>query len=98
MKIGFIGLGIMGKPMVRNLLKAGHEVWVNNRSKAPMEELAKDGAHAVSRQELTARRRGMSPPMPPRQGHRTFPVCRLPIPLWGTENLFTWRRFTTSKR
>jgi 2-hydroxy-3-oxopropionate reductase len=26
MKIGFIGLGIMGKPMVRNLLKAGHEV------------------------------------------------------------------------
>ena len=52
MKIGFIGLGIMGKPMVRNLLKAGHEVWVNNRSKAPMEELAKDGAHAVSRQEL----------------------------------------------
>ena len=47
MKIGFIGLGIMGKPMVRNLLKAGHEVWVNNRSKAPMEELAKDGAHAV---------------------------------------------------
>ena len=52
MKIGFIGLGIMGKPMVRNLLKAGHEVWVNNRSKAPMEELAKDGAHAASRQEL----------------------------------------------
>ena len=43
MKIGFIGLGIMGKPMVRNLLKAGHEVWVNNRSKAPMEEqLAKN--------------------------------------------------------
>ena len=52
MKIGFVGLGIMGKPMVRNLLKAGHEVWVNNRSKAPMEELAKDGAHAASRQEL----------------------------------------------
>ena len=52
MKIGFIGLGIMGKPMVRNLLKAGHEVWVNSRSKAPMEELAKDGAHAASRQEL----------------------------------------------
>ena len=42
MKIGFIGLGIMGKPMVRNLLKAGHEVWVNNRSKAPMEELAEN--------------------------------------------------------
>ena len=52
MKIGFVGLGIMRKPMVRNLLKAGHEVWVNNRSKAPMEELVKDGSHAVSRQEL----------------------------------------------
>ncbi|MDN5334619.1 MAG: binding domain of 6-phosphogluconate dehydrogenase, partial [Sphaerochaeta sp.] len=26
MKIGFIGLGIMGKPMAKNLLKAGHEI------------------------------------------------------------------------
>lgn len=33
MKIGFIGLGIMGKPMVRNLLKADHQVWVHNRSR-----------------------------------------------------------------
>ena len=40
MKIGFIGLGIMGKPMAKNLLKAGYEVWVNNRSRASMEELA----------------------------------------------------------
>ena len=40
MKIGLIGLGIMGKPMARNLLKAGYEVWVNNRSVGPMEELA----------------------------------------------------------
>ena len=47
MKIGFIGLGIMGKPMVRNLLKAGHEVWVNNRSKAPMEELTKKGSEML---------------------------------------------------
>ena len=31
MKIGFIGLGIMGKPMAKNLLKAGYEVWVHNR-------------------------------------------------------------------
>ena len=27
MKIGFIGLGIMGKPMAKNLMKAGHEWW-----------------------------------------------------------------------
>lgn len=52
MKIGFIGLGIMGKPMAKNLLKAGHEVWVNNRSQAPVEELAACGAHAATRQEL----------------------------------------------
>ena len=52
MKIGFIGLGIMGKPMAKNLLKAGYEVWVNNRSKGSMEELAACGAHAAARQEL----------------------------------------------
>ena len=64
MKIGFIGLGIMGKPMVRNLLKAGHEVWVNNRSKAPMEELAKDGSHAVSCQELAENSEMLDAPFP----------------------------------
>ena len=34
MKIGFIGLGIMGKPMAKNLLKAGYPVMVWNRSQA----------------------------------------------------------------
>jgi 2-hydroxy-3-oxopropionate reductase len=43
-KVGFIGLGIMGRPMVRNLLKAGFSVTVYNRSKAPIEEMAKEGA------------------------------------------------------
>ncbi len=52
MKVGLIGLGIMGKPMAKNMLKAGLEVWVNNRSQAPMDELAACGAHAASRQEL----------------------------------------------
>lgn len=52
MKIGFIGLGIMGRPMAENLLRAGHEVWVNNRSRAPMDALAARGAHAASRREL----------------------------------------------
>lgn len=52
MKIGIIGLGIMGKPMAKNLLKAGYEVWVNNRSQAPMEALAACGAHPGSRQDL----------------------------------------------
>lgn len=48
MKVGFIGLGIMGKPMCRNVMKAGHEVVVYNRSKASVEELAAEGAKAAS--------------------------------------------------
>jgi 2-hydroxy-3-oxopropionate reductase len=43
-KIGFIGLGIMGKPMSKNLLKAGHSLVVFNRSEGPMAELAEAGA------------------------------------------------------
>lgn len=34
MKIGFIGLGIMGKPMAKNLLKAGYDVTVSTANKA----------------------------------------------------------------
>lgn len=43
-KIGFIGLGIMGKPMARNLMKAGYKLAVHNRSREPVEELAGEGA------------------------------------------------------
>ena len=43
-KVGFIGLGIMGKPMARNLLKAGFPLVVFSRSKRPVEELVKEGA------------------------------------------------------
>lgn len=42
-KIGFIGLGIMGKPMVRNLLKAGYPVVVHNRSTDDVETLLAEG-------------------------------------------------------
>ena len=38
--IGFIGLGIMGRPMAKNLLKAGHALVVHNRSQAAVHELA----------------------------------------------------------
>lgn len=36
-KLGFIGLGIMGAPMAAHLVKAGHEVFLNTRSKVPAE-------------------------------------------------------------
>ena len=45
-KLGFLGLGIMGLPMARNLVKSGHEValWSHTRGKA--EELAAESGHA----------------------------------------------------
>jgi 2-hydroxy-3-oxopropionate reductase len=43
-KIGFIGLGIMGKPMSRNLLKAGHQLVIYDIDKAPVDELKQAGA------------------------------------------------------
>ena len=46
MKIAFIGLGIMGKPMALNLLKAGHELRVFDFNKAAMEEVKAAGAVA----------------------------------------------------
>lgn len=51
--IGFIGLGIMGKPMARNLMKAGYGLVVHNRSLASVEELSREGAKAAfSAQEV----------------------------------------------
>ena len=44
MKIGFIGLGIMGKPMAKNLVKAGYDVVADNHSKAACAELVACGA------------------------------------------------------
>jgi 3-hydroxyisobutyrate dehydrogenase len=46
-RVGFIGLGIMGKPMVKNLLKAGFPVTVYNRTRARAEELATLGAQVA---------------------------------------------------
>lgn len=53
--IGFMGLGIMGKPMARNLLKAGYSLVVHNRSRAAVDELSREGATvATSPQEVAA--------------------------------------------
>ena len=43
-KIGFIGIGIMGKSMVRNLMKAGYEVAVYSRTKSKAEDVLSEGA------------------------------------------------------
>ena len=47
-KVGFIGLGIMGKPMARNLMQAGYELVLYNRTREKVEELAGDGAAEVA--------------------------------------------------
>ena len=45
-RVGFVGLGIMGKPMARNLLNAGYAVVVYDLLPAPVQELSADGAKA----------------------------------------------------
>ena len=54
-RVGFIGLGLMGKPMARNLLRAGWPVIVHNRSRAAVKDLANEGAvEAFSSAEVAA--------------------------------------------
>ena len=48
MRIGFVGLGIMGRPMALNLLKGGHEVTVWARRQESMAPLIEAGAHAAA--------------------------------------------------
>jgi len=55
MMIGFIGLGIMGKPMAKNLLKAGYSLTVNDLNKGAVEEVVAAGAKALpSAKEVAA--------------------------------------------
>jgi 2-hydroxy-3-oxopropionate reductase len=53
-RIGFIGLGIMGRPMAKHLLKAGYSLAVHNRSEGPVRELVQEGASAASSPKAVA--------------------------------------------
>ncbi|HET7785959.1 MAG TPA: NAD(P)-binding domain-containing protein, partial [Myxococcales bacterium] len=55
-QIAFIGIGKMGMPMSARLLQAGHAVHVFNRSRAPMDALAKQGAQPASSAAEAAQR------------------------------------------
>ena len=79
-KVGFIGLGLMGAPMAENLLAAGFDVHVISRSRGPIERLVGKGAvHSTTYQELADEAR--------------FVVTMLPTPsstrevLFGTEGM-----------
>ena len=45
--VGFIGLGIMGRPMALNLVRSGHRLVVHSRSQGPVDELVRAGATAA---------------------------------------------------
>ncbi len=55
-RIGFIGLGIMGRPMARNVMKAGFPLTVWNRSRPGIDELASEGAAEATGPADVARR------------------------------------------
>ena len=46
-KVGFVGLGLMGRPMAHNLVQAGYDLVVYNRSRGKVEELVAEGAEAA---------------------------------------------------
>jgi 3-hydroxyisobutyrate dehydrogenase-like beta-hydroxyacid dehydrogenase len=48
LRVGYIGLGLMGKSIARNILKAGFPVVVHNRSRAAVDELVSEGATAAN--------------------------------------------------
>ncbi len=56
LKVGYIGLGLMGKSIARNILKAGFPLVVHNRSRAAVEELAAEGALAANSPREVAER------------------------------------------
>src|SRR5947207_13834977 len=55
MKVAFIGRGNMGAPIARNLLRAGHELTVYNRTRAKAEPLAANGARIADSLDAAAR-------------------------------------------
>jgi 2-hydroxy-3-oxopropionate reductase len=69
MRIGFIGLGIMGKPMAKNLLKAGHTLVVYDIVDAPVKELVAAGATAGSSPKDVAVRNDLIITMLPNSPH-----------------------------
>jgi 2-hydroxy-3-oxopropionate reductase len=68
-KVGFIGLGIMGKPMVKNLLKAGHEVVVYDVVPAGVQEVVAAGAKAAASSKAVAEQCALIITMVPNSPH-----------------------------
>jgi len=69
MKVGFIGLGIMGRPMAKNVMKAGHELTVFDFNKSAVEELAGLGAYGATNGKEVAERSEVVITMLPNSPH-----------------------------
>ena len=52
MKVGFVGLGIMGRPMAKHLVKAGFDVLVSDLNPTVVAELEADGAKSATYEEI----------------------------------------------
>lgn len=75
MKIGFIGLGIMGKPMARNLLRAGYELVVTDLVQPSVDELVTAGATAAPSAKAVAQACTTIITMLPNSPHVREAVC-----------------------
>lgn len=69
MKIGFIGLGIMGKPMSKNLIKAGYELIVVDRNQAAVDEVVAAGAKSAATAKAAAEQADIIITMLPNSPH-----------------------------
>jgi len=69
MKIGFVGLGIMGKPMAKNLIKAGHQLVVYDINAGPVKEVVAAGALAASSAKEVAQKTDVVITMLPNSPH-----------------------------
>ena len=70
-KIGFIGLGAMGKHMAKNLIKAGYDLTVHDLNPQPVKELVSSGAKGAKSCAATPCSKSAAPPMrPPNTGQK----------------------------
>jgi 2-hydroxy-3-oxopropionate reductase len=86
MKIGFIGLGIMGKPMAKNLLKAGHELVVFDINKESVADVVAAGAKSAASCADAASQAPLVITMLPNSPHVKTAVCGEKGVLEGAKN------------
>ena len=79
--IGFIGTGIMGQGMIRNLMKAGYPVQIYNRTRSKAEALEREGAVTAYEKEAPSGRK-----------RRYYHITRTGLTLLG-EKREEWRTF-----